>query len=165
MTTAIDGHLSLLGWSPTNPRMVTHQKEVYYRHGIWQLHITHKTNTRWQLPWMVPYHSCEGHPQTQGWSATIRKRTTDMEFGNNTLIIKLTPGDNCPEGLLTIRRRITCQRKDGHPPTNGWSPQLALLGLVWHHLARVCASGGKFWRNRWTRGPKNKRTSNLSLKG
>ena len=30
--------------------MVTHQKKVYYRHGIWQLHITHKTNTRWQLP-------------------------------------------------------------------------------------------------------------------
>ena len=71
------GHISSLrwppptqGWSPTNLRMVTNQKEVYYRLWILKLHITHKTNTRWQLPWMVTYHSCEGHPQTQGWSPT-----------------------------------------------------------------------------------------------
>ena len=49
------GHLPSLGRSPTNLRMVTHQKEVYYRPVIWHLHITHKTNTKW-LPWMVTYH-------------------------------------------------------------------------------------------------------------
>ena len=27
----MDGHLPSLGWSPTNPRMVTYQKEVFYR--------------------------------------------------------------------------------------------------------------------------------------
>ena len=51
------GHLPSLGGSPTNPRMVTNQpKDVYYRLGIWHLHFTHKTNTRWQLPWMVTFH-------------------------------------------------------------------------------------------------------------
>ena len=41
------------GLSPIILRMVSHQpkdghpeKEVQYRHGIWHLHITHKTNTR-----------------------------------------------------------------------------------------------------------------------
>ena len=33
-------------WSPTIPRMVTHQKEVYYRLGIWHLGLTYKTKTR-----------------------------------------------------------------------------------------------------------------------
>ena len=79
------------GGSPTIPRRVTHHKKMYCRHGIWQLHITNETSTRWQLPW---------------WS-------------------------------LTIPRRVTCQPEDGHPPTNWWSPQLAQLGPVWHHLARV----------------------------
>ena len=51
------------GRSPTNLRMVTNQpkdghpqKEMDYRFGTWHLHITHKTSTRWQLPWMVTYH-------------------------------------------------------------------------------------------------------------
>ena len=39
----MDGHLPSLGWSPTNPRMVTHQKEVYYIVGIWHLEFTHKS--------------------------------------------------------------------------------------------------------------------------
>ena len=29
------GHLQSVGWSPSNQWMVTHQKEVYYRLGIW----------------------------------------------------------------------------------------------------------------------------------
>ena len=40
----MDGHLLSVGWSPPNPRMVTHQKEVYYRLGISDLDLTHKTN-------------------------------------------------------------------------------------------------------------------------
>ena len=64
-------HLSSLGWSPTNPRMVTHQKEVYYRLGIWQLNFTCKKNTCWQLPWMVTYHPLEGYPPTMGWSPRL----------------------------------------------------------------------------------------------
>ena len=42
----MDGHIPSLGLSPTNPRMVTYQKELYYRLGIWLLGITHKTKTR-----------------------------------------------------------------------------------------------------------------------
>ena len=64
------GQLQSLGGTPTNPRMVTQQKEVYYRLGIRQLHLTHKTNTRWHMPWMVTYHPYEGDPPTQGWSPT-----------------------------------------------------------------------------------------------
>ena len=37
VTTAGNGHLPSLRWSPTNPRMVTLHKEVYYRLGIWHL--------------------------------------------------------------------------------------------------------------------------------
>ena len=40
------GYLLTLGWLPANPRMVTHQNEVYYRLGIWHVDLTHKTNTR-----------------------------------------------------------------------------------------------------------------------
>ena len=46
MTTAMDGHLPYLGWSLTNPRMVTYQMEVYYRLGIWHLDIANKIKTR-----------------------------------------------------------------------------------------------------------------------
>ena len=56
VTTAMDGHLPFLGWSPANPRMVTHRNEVDYRCGIWDIHLTHKTKTKWQLPWIVTYH-------------------------------------------------------------------------------------------------------------
>ena len=65
----MDGHPTTNGWSPTNPRMVTHQKEVYYR------------------------------------------------LGNNTLLTKLTPGDNHYGRSPTIPWRVSCQHEDGHPPT------------------------------------------------
>ena len=39
----MDGHLSSVGWSPTNHRMVIHQKEVYYIIGIWHLEFTYKS--------------------------------------------------------------------------------------------------------------------------
>ena len=42
----MDGHLPFLGWSFTNPRMVNHQKEVYYIVGIWHLEFTHKSKAR-----------------------------------------------------------------------------------------------------------------------
>ena len=46
----MDGHLPSLGWSLTNPRMVTQLKEVYYRLKIWYLDLTYKNKTRAQLP-------------------------------------------------------------------------------------------------------------------
>ena len=115
VTNAMDCHLLSHGWSPNIPRMVTHQKEVYYRLQIWQLHFTLKTITRWQLPCMVTYHSLGGRPQTLGWSPTRRKCTSNLEFGNYTLLTKLTPGDNCHEWSPTILRMVTHQPKDGHP--------------------------------------------------
>ena len=36
----MNGHLPYIGWSPTNPRTVTPQKEVYYRPGISDLDFT-----------------------------------------------------------------------------------------------------------------------------
>ena len=45
VTTVMDGHLPSLGGSPTNPRVVTHQKEVFYRFDIWLLDLIHKTKT------------------------------------------------------------------------------------------------------------------------
>ena len=42
----MDGHLLYLVWSPNNPRMVTHQKEVNYILKIWHFDLSHKTKTR-----------------------------------------------------------------------------------------------------------------------
>ena len=47
MTTARNCHLSFLGWSPTNPRMVTLQRDLYYRQGIWYLDLSHETDWGW----------------------------------------------------------------------------------------------------------------------
>ena len=41
----MDGYLPYLGWSPTIPSMVNHQKEVYYRLRIENLELTHKINS------------------------------------------------------------------------------------------------------------------------
>ena len=76
----MDGHLPSTGWSPTNPRMVTHQKEVKYRLRIRHLDLTHKPKTRCMLSWMITYHPKDGHPPTKGWSPNRRKYTTDSEF-------------------------------------------------------------------------------------
>ena len=51
-----------------------------------------------------------------------RKCTTDFKFGTYTLVIKLTPGDNCHGWSHTIPRIDIHQPKDGHPPIKGWSP-------------------------------------------
>ena len=53
----MDGHLLYLVWSPNNPRMVTHQKEVNYRVEILHLDLTYNTKTRGRLQWMVPYYA------------------------------------------------------------------------------------------------------------
>ena len=90
MKIAKDGHLPSPGWSPTIPRMVNQQKEVYYRLRIWQLDFTYKTRSddnchEWSL---VTYHPHDGHPQTQGWSPTTRKYTTDLEIWHLDLTYK-----------------------------------------------------------------------------
>ena len=41
----MDGHIPSPGWSPTDPTMITHQREVYCSLGIWDLDLIHKTNT------------------------------------------------------------------------------------------------------------------------
>ena len=42
----MDGYPPSPGVSPTNPKMLTHQEEVYCILGIWHSQITHKNNTR-----------------------------------------------------------------------------------------------------------------------
>ena len=61
MTTAMDGHLPSIRWSPSNPRMVTHQKEVYYIFVNWHLDLTQK---------LTPGDNCHG------WSPTIPRMVT-----------------------------------------------------------------------------------------
>ena len=61
--------------------IVTHQREVYYKHGIQYLDLPHKNNNRWKLSQMFTYPPREGNLPTQGWSPTKRKCATDLEFG------------------------------------------------------------------------------------
>ena len=51
----MDGHLPFKGWSPTNPRMVTHQKEVNYILRIWHLDLTHCHGWSPAIPKMVKH--------------------------------------------------------------------------------------------------------------
>ena len=112
MTTAMNDHLPSLGWSPTNPRMVTNQKEVYYKLGIWHLDLTHKKKAI-QLPWMVTYHPKDVHPQpkdghppeesvVQTWNLAIRFNSQNESQVSTWM--------------------VTYHPYDGHPPTQGWSP-------------------------------------------
>ena len=59
----MDGHPQSLRGSPTNPRMVTNQKEVYYRHKIWHLNLTKFTKRK------------PGN-NFHGWSPTIPRMVT-----------------------------------------------------------------------------------------
>ena len=71
-TTAMDGHLPFLRWSPANPWMVTHQKEINYRRKIWDLHLTHKT-------------AMDGHLPFLEWSPTNPRMVTDQKDINYIL--------------------------------------------------------------------------------
>ena len=46
VSTSMYGHLPSFGWSHTNPRMVTYQKNINYILEIWHLDLTYKTKTR-----------------------------------------------------------------------------------------------------------------------
>ena len=71
----MDGHLLFQGWSPTNPRMVTHQKELLYTLEKRHLDITHQTKAR-----MVTYHLKDGHPPegsvVQTWNLALKLNQT-----------------------------------------------------------------------------------------
>ena len=71
VTTDRNIHLPSLGWSSTNPRMVTLNKEEYYRLGIGHLDLPHKTTARMLT-------------STQAWAPTKRTYTTDLEFMTKT---------------------------------------------------------------------------------
>ena len=121
----MDGHLPFLVGSPTNPRMVTRQKEVYYRHGIGTYKLLTKLKPGdnchgWSTTIIrkvvhKPYHPQKSHPPTQGWSPTKRNCSRDMELGTYTLLTKLAPGDNCYGQSPTIPRIVTHQPQDGLP--------------------------------------------------
>ena len=56
-----------MDWSPTLPRMVTHQKEDHYRHGIWYFELSHKTNPM------------DGPLPSLGWSPTNQRRANHQK--------------------------------------------------------------------------------------
>ena len=79
----MDGHLPTLGWSPTNlrmftisPRMVSHQKEMYYKLQIWHINITY-CHAGWSPtnPRMVT-HQKEMYYKLQIWHLNITYKTT-----------------------------------------------------------------------------------------
>ena len=114
MTTARDGHLPCPGWSPTNQRMVTHQKEVCYRLGIWHFDLTHK---------LRPVDNCQECSPT-----TLRMVTHQPKDGH--------PPEGCM--LLTRNLALTLNSQNygqvtivrvGHLPSLGWSPTRRILAL------------------------------------
>ena len=78
----MDGDIPSLRGSPTNPRMVTNQpkdgplnKEVYYRLGIWHLHITPNET------------DMDGHLSSLAWSPTNPRMVTHQKEVHNKLVI------------------------------------------------------------------------------
>ena len=55
------------------PSLVTHQKEVYYRHGIWHLNLTKFTNESQVTT------SMDGHLLSLGWSPTNPRMVTNQK--------------------------------------------------------------------------------------
>ena len=100
---------------------------IYYK--IWQLDFTYKTRSddnchEWSL---VTYHPHDGHPQTQGWSPTTRKYTTDLEIWHLDLTYKTKTSWQLPW-------MVTYHPKDGHLPEENilhtWNFALGLNNLL-----------------------------------
>ena len=86
------------GWSPTIPRRVTRKtqgwspkekKEVFYRHGIWHLHITRKTNTK--------ITAMDGHLLSLWWSPTILMMVTYHQMPNSKNVVHFLLEGNHPK--------------------------------------------------------------------
>ena len=94
------------GWSPIIPR-IAHQKEVYYRLGIWHFDLTHKTNNRGQLSWIFTYRPQDGHPTSKIWLLTFPKMGTHF------------PKDGHQPS------------QDGYPlSSSGWAPTIQRCGCT-----------------------------------
>ena len=86
VTTARNGHLPSLGWSPTNLKLVTHMSEVCYILGIWNLDLNHKTKTRFttvrngQLPFMSPpgYYQDQKPWVRKDWILFLKKNLSEF---------------------------------------------------------------------------------------
>ena len=93
------------GWSPPIiPRMVTHQKEVYCRLRILQLNLTHKTNIRWQLPWM--------DSPSPGWPPTIARMVINHpKYGYQPF----------KRWSLIFQIMVPNDPQNGHPSSSEWS--------------------------------------------
>ena len=104
-STATDGHLPSIGWSPTLQRMGTHQpKNGHPPEGS----VLKTGNLALRL-------NTQKEHQSLGGSPTRGKCTIVLEFGNYTLLTKLTPGDNF----------------------HGWSPTIPWRVLFVHSLQKI----------------------------
>ena len=105
-------HLSSLGWSPTNPRMVTSQKEVHFRLEIWHLGLTHKTTANNchecspTIPRMVTHHLKYGQKLSQKGSPIFQMMVTNFPQDGQT------PSPWCSPTIQMY----------GYTPSSGLSP-------------------------------------------
>ena len=111
-----DGQPPTLGWSPTRKKCTTDLEFGTYT--LLPKLISGDNCHVWSstIPWTVTCQPKNGHPLSRGWSPTKRKCTTHLEFGTDTLLEKLTLGDNCHGWSPSFYRMVTYQPKDGHPP-------------------------------------------------
>ena len=120
-----------LGWSSTNPWMVTNQKEVHFKLGIGPIDITHKINSRWQLLWMVTYHPQDGYNSSLGWSPTLKNMVTNLPEDGHPFSKGLSPTIPTVVTHHTHDGPPPYPRWSGHPPYSRWSPTIPTM--VTHH--------------------------------
>ena len=126
--------------------MVTHQKEVYYKLGIWHLDLTHKTKAKQQLPWMVTYHPKDSHPQPKDGHPpggnVVQTWNLALEFfsQNEIQVTASMDGHLLSLGLSPTNPWMVTHQKEVHyrlgtlftkltpgDDYNGWSPTIPSL--------------------------------------
>ena len=123
--------------APTIPRMVTHQKEVYCRHGIW--HLDNSQNEH-RMHRMVTHHPKDGihypkygHKPSQRWLPFFKRMVTNHAQNGPTPSPKV--GHPTAQGRPpTATRMVTHYPKDmvAHcTPSPRWSP--TKCRMITHH--------------------------------
>jgi len=121
----MDGQPPSLGWSPTNPRTVTHlpKSTRMDRLEIWHLHLIHKIETR--------LNAIDGQPPDQGWSPTIPRKVTHnprSTWRNCTTELKFANKSKSGE----VPWMVSHQSKGAHPLSKIYQKELCYQLKIWH---------------------------------